>query len=192
MSLKKTSAHTGGGDEQALLNPSVFLSSIVKMGITPSPRSSNSSNKRQKTNKGGSIVKRDLEKGEEEKEVIITATLPEAKATVGEESTNIVFSNEAIEVLRKCHGEFIALVASELVIAGKDRKEKLSTTKGQKKWKEPVAAAVDGNSPISERQQSSNRMQVVTPKSVMQALENLDFEDIVCHLKAIEQKKEES
>jgi len=66
----------------------------------------------------------------------------------------VFFTNEAIEALRRCHGEFIALVASDLV-SRKDEEYEKSHEKGPKK------------SPV------------MTPKEAKITMTSLNFDDLV-------------
>lgn len=83
-------------------------------------------------------------------------------------SKGVVFTNEAIEALRRCHGEFIALVASDLVSRKDDtvQKHKQRTTRGE----------IDVTAPNAI--DSKNRVHIVTPKKVLISLTALDFQEI--------------
>ena len=70
------------------------------------------------------------------------------------------YSNEAIELLRKCHGQFLSLISSEL--ASGERIEKKKKPK-------------DSTSDFTYTDDDGPAMRSIVAQNVMNALENLDF-----------------
>ena len=77
-----------------------------------------------------------------------------------EKDAGIVFSNEAIELLRKCHGQFLSLVSSELASG-----ERIEKKKKQKNYTSDFIYTDDDGPAIRS----------IVAQNVMTALENLDF-----------------
>lgn len=105
-------------------------------------------------------------------------------------SSEVVFTNETIEALRRCHGEFIALVASDLASRNhadfqiqQQQKERAASAKrrrGKRIQKLPEGSKnEDDNDNADNKTDKRNGVQVVTPKEVLATLNNLEFQDIV-------------
>jgi ABC-type molybdate transport system substrate-binding protein len=81
---------------------------------------------------------------------------------------DITCTPKALEVLRNCHGQFIALLASELVLCEEEKHSKnIKTNKAE-------AAA-----------EAKERVRTITPKDVTTGLQRLEFHDILSKLKQI-------
>jgi len=80
-----------------------------------------------------------------------------------------------MEYLRHCHGQFVALLASELVSGIDDDDSKNnSQIKRPKRKKQKVAA-----------DSTDNKILTVTSTSVVSALERLEFQDLVVKFKSM-------
>jgi len=81
-------------------------------------------------------------------------------------SNSITCTNEAMEFLRHAHGQFVALISSELA-SGQDSKPK-------RKRKN-----VDVDVSVVEEENGENEIRTIMPKHVKTALERLEFHDIL-------------
>lgn len=85
----------------------------------------------------------------------------------GVTTEDITCTPKALEVLRNCHGQFIALLASELVLCEEEKHSKNIKTD-----KEEATAAKE-------------RVRTIMPKDVTTGLQRLEFHDILSKLKQI-------
>lgn len=146
-----------------ILTPPQFLSSIVKLDILPES--------------SDTLLHLNSHYNDNENATTKATAQKLLAQSTAEETT--VFSNEAIEILRQCHGRFISLLSSELVsgerINTKHRNDDGGSTKrkGRKGKK-----AIEEDVKINNDQKASTSIRSLTSQSVSDALENLDFHSI--------------
>jgi len=163
-----------------LLTPAVFLSAISQaLGVVPEPKS--------RTKSQSSLSSSDRNNNDNNNNnnnsnsnININDNSPQPQQQ--QYRREVLFTNEAIEALRRCHGEFIALVASDLVSRKEDefqkrqQQQQLRITNGANNRKREKRV------PTVSEKAAESRVHTVTPKEVRNTLTNLDFQDIVSEI----------
>jgi hypothetical protein len=137
-----------------VLSPQLFLSSVAKLNIVAE------SKKKSTSPSSSSSSQRLIEEKKGEK---------------------VVYSNEAIELLRQCHGQFLSLVSSELA-SGESRIKSASNKKKKKKRND-----VSNN----DEEEEEAAVRYIVPSCVVEALENLEFHDIATETQLLMNKNKE-
>ena len=169
-----------------LITPAIFLSSIEKLNILPESAQLNHNRHNRKNPE-------DEEQEEQDK--------GDTKSNKKEQL--VCFSNEAIEILRQCHGRFISLLASELAFGEHHsnnmiKKEQNSICndsnnhgvlhmkrKGRKRKITNVGNANSNNNVVNEEDSGQAKVKNILPQSVADALENLEFNKISSQIQSM-------
>ncbi len=133
-----------------LLTPQTFLSSLSKLNVVPQSTSISSSSTSSRRSVDGDRV---------------------------EEGIKIVCTNEAIELLRQFHGQFVSMVSSELASGDRSKGKKRNVKEKKRKLKHS----------IKEEETSSTEGEVrsILPQHVLDALDKLEFQNIIQDIRLI-------
>jgi Class 2 transcription repressor NC2, beta subunit (Dr1) len=160
--LKMTSNFTSN-----LLSPQVFEESLAKLNLRILPPSS------------GGVVVQDPNTSIEtqhnnslDDENTVQDSTDDIRRN---ENQQIYCTKEAMEILRHCHGQFIALLASELV-----------SSYCKLCGKESSSCSCDGKGGGGGRGEMGDSIRTIMPKHVKVALEQLEFQPIVSSPKFME------
>ncbi len=147
-----------------LLSPSVFLSSIAKLNI----------------------IAADADAG-------ATAGATDATTSNDQGEERIEFTNEAIELLRICHGQFVALVSSELA-SGERKGEGNSSSKRTKLRKSTKANKCDDGDTTKDNNENGSagtvEIRSIVPQNIIEALDSLEFNNIASQVRLLMVKNE--
>ena len=176
-----------------LLSPHIFLSSVAKLNIhpqrlVPSTLSSKKSpndigddgvNKHGTMDNNGNSF---YESNHNNNSTMTSGrnTYQSDTTIQKEETTRIVCTNEAMEILRICHGQFISLIASELASGARGNETNKHIRNSKLKKKLMKEEKQDDNDCFDREMSSSEaRVRSILPQHVMDALENLEFNHII-------------
>ena len=177
------------GDKEAsspkrLIPPATFSASMTMLGILPRiPPTRTQTRKRQRG-----------EMSDNPETTTNTSTWA-SSTPKGEINSSVVFTNGALELLRKCHGEFISLLGDGIV-SSKEKSSSVSfADKKQNRPKKEMCENGCGNSDeekngqdttISQEEERKVRKMIVTPKSISESLHAMEFTEIASHVMELE------
>lgn len=147
-----------------LLPPSIFLSSVHQLNIfaqTPQIDSSTSSS--------------------------TSSSLKSNTASNNNKTNPVVYTNEAIELLRQCHGQFLSLVSSELASCERKNNDDSEKKKKQSRKRKVKGAEVIANTGTTsgDGNYEEGDVRTILPQHVLEALENLEFHFIASKLRLL-------
>lgn len=189
MSSRKRKQPQQQQQQTNLLSPSVFLSSILKMNLFPKSFPIPEKNDKNTT----------MTTEMKESDDVTTSRAVSSSSIKSSNNCNgikVTFDNDAIELLRKCHGEFLSLVSSELAYSERQTKKRQRSNKGNnnkihnndyhQETNNNIGADCDHhNTAILEE----DVIRTISPKNVIEALHDLEFHDISQTLSNASKKK---
>jgi len=170
--------------QQHLLTPSVFLSSITQLNIIPQEKGKRESSNNPLTSPttSNATLPTATIKGDTPQSLTTTTRNNDSSSSLLLQQEQVTFTNEAIESLRQCHGEFIALLASELAVPTSS-----SSSDGEEDDRGGEKQDYEGRN-IKTKKIKQAKQHVVKPNDVQTALRNLDFHDILSKLGTFQEK----
>jgi len=159
-----------------LLSPSMFLSSIAKLNIVAVGATAHSTAVQLGKGNDGGGQGGDLVQVQSQVQGQVRGEQEEGEAT-----ERIEFTNEAIELLRRCHEQFIALLSSEL--ASGERNSSSATNSSSKKTKRKSNDNVNKGGAGD-----AVEIRSILPQNIVEALDNLEFHDIASQIRLLMQK----
>mmetsp|Transcript_24829 Transcript_24829/g.28701 ORF Transcript_24829/g.28701 Transcript_24829/m.28701 type:complete len:256 (+) Transcript_24829:134-901(+) len=173
---------TNKTNKQNLLTPHFFISSVTKLNINPG-----------------------VQKGHTKKE----SAAKTSSSSSTNDNSNVVYTNEAIELLRHCHGQFISLLSSELASGEvhtstskktvgsticstgrtSSKKRKLKNDNDDESSRDNNVNNNNVETTASANGANDNNVRSIVPQRVIGALENLEFDNIVSEIQKGKDKK---